>query len=107
MTRPISYVCAPAPSCTLSSRRGVSFGAIGQEPAWLLEIITGTEILLVTDYGDTRTAYPYVEPEVDQEHRRTHYVTGDGDVEILIEGKECSDVNEWGTVFSDGHRYIK
>ncbi len=72
--------------------RGVSFRAIGQEPGWLLEITTGTEILLVTDYGETRTAYPYVEPELDQEHRRTRFVTGDGAVEMLIEGKNCQDV---------------
>lgn len=71
--------------------RGVSFRAIGQEPGWLLEITTGTEILLVTDYGETRTAYPYVEPEVDPEHRRTRYVSGNRNVEILIEGKDCTD----------------
>lgn len=72
--------------------RGVSFRAIGQEPGWLLEITTGTEILLSTDYGQTKTHYQYTEPEVDVENRRTHYMTGDGDVEILIEGTNCTDV---------------
>ena len=72
--------------------KGVSFRAIGQEPGWLLEITTGTELLLVTDYGETRTAYPYVEPEVEPEQRRTRYVTGDGDFVVRIEGKDCTDV---------------
>jgi len=72
--------------------RGVSFRAIGQEPGWLLEITTGTEIFLSTDYGQTKTHYQYTEPEVDVENRRTHYMTGDGDVEILIEGTNCMDV---------------
>ncbi len=72
--------------------RGVSFRAIGQEPGWLLEITNGTEILLVTDYGATRASYPYVEPEVDQENRRTRFVTGDGDVVVIIEGRDCQDV---------------
>ncbi len=72
--------------------RGVSFRAIGQEPGWLLEITTGTEILLITDYGETKTAYPYAEPEVDSENRKTRYVIADGDVEILIEGRDCRDV---------------
>jgi putative lipoprotein len=72
--------------------RGVSFRAIGQVPGWLLEITTGTELLLVTDYGETRTAYPYVKPEVDPEQRRTRYVAGDGEVVILLEGRDCTDV---------------
>jgi len=92
---PPEHVERPSPAFNESSinnvwhkakLRGVSFRAIGQE------ITAGMEILLVTDYGETRTAYPYVEPEVDQEHRRTRFVTGDGDVEVLIEGKDCQDV---------------
>ena len=53
--------------------RGVSFRAIGQEPGWLLEITDGSEILLVTDYGQTKTSYPYVEPDVFEEERRTRF----------------------------------
>ena len=72
---PPEHVEGPSPAFDESSinnvwhkakLRGVSFRAIGQEPGWLLEITTGTEILLVTDYGETRTAYQYAEPEVDQ-----------------------------------------
>jgi len=69
--------------------RGVSFRAIGQEPGWLLEITTGSEILLVLDYGQSRTVYAYVEPEVYPELHKSRYRTGD--LEILLEGKDCQD----------------
>jgi putative lipoprotein len=71
--------------------RGVSFRAIGQEPGWLLEIADGSEILLVTDTGQTKTSYPYVEPNVFPEERRTRFFISDYAVEIIIEGKACRD----------------
>ena len=71
--------------------RGVSFRAIGQEPGWLLEITDGSEILLVTDYGQTKTSYPYVEPDVFPEERRTRFFVSHHDVEIIIEGIACRD----------------
>ena len=70
--------------------RGVAFRAIGQEPGWLLEIIEGEAFLLVTDYGANRDTYPYVEPLVDEEARRTRYVLAQGPV-IEIRGKPCTD----------------
>jgi uncharacterized membrane protein len=70
--------------------RGVAFRAIGQEPGWLLEIINDEEILLVTEYGKTRNAYPYVEPQEDKTARKTIYQIRD-DTNILIESKPCSD----------------
>ena len=72
--------------------RGVAFRAIGQEPGWLLEITNGEEILLVTDYGSTRTSMPYVEPVVYQEERRTQYVVGEYNTTIEIRGESCTDV---------------
>ena len=72
--------------------RGVAFRAIGQEPGWLLEITDGTEIMLSTDYGQSVNNYPYVEPVVDQEQRRTLYVIDDEDIEIEIRGQACQDV---------------
>jgi len=71
--------------------RGVSFRAIGQEPGWLLEISDGNEILLVTNSGRTKTSYPYVEPDVFPDERRTRFFVSDHDVEIIIEGKACHD----------------
>ena len=69
--------------------RGVSFRAIGQEPGWLLEITDGVEILLVTDYGSTRDSYPYVEPVVFQQERRTQFIVGE--IEIELRGESCTD----------------
>ena len=71
--------------------RGVSFRAIGQEPGWLLEITGEAEILLVTGYGQTETSYPYVEPEVFPEERRTRFFISDHELEIIIDGKACRD----------------
>ncbi len=71
--------------------RGVSFRAIGQEPHWLLEITNGKEILLVTKYGQKKTAYPYVEPKVNQQQRKTVYSMKDQKLEVAIEGKDCTD----------------
>ena len=71
--------------------RGVAFRAIGQEPGWLLEITNGIEILLVTDYGEQRTSYPYVEPVVHQEERRTEFIAGDDGTVIEIRGVPCTD----------------
>ena len=42
-----------------------AFRAVGQEPGWLLEISNGDEILLVSDYGSTRSSMPCVEPCTD------------------------------------------
>lgn len=72
--------------------RGVAFRAIGQEPGWLLEITNGVEILLVTEYGSTRTSMPYVEPIVYQEERRTQYVLEGYKTIVEIRGERCSDV---------------
>jgi uncharacterized membrane protein len=71
--------------------RGVAFRAVGQEPGWLLEITNGVEILLVTDYGENRTSYPYVEPIVHQEERRTEFFTSDDGTIVEIRGVPCRD----------------
>lgn len=69
--------------------RGVAFRAIGQEPAWLLEITDGVEILLVTDYGSNREKYAYVEPLVFAEERRTRFSVDE--LEIELRGEPCTD----------------
>jgi len=71
--------------------RGIAFRAIGQEPGWLLEITNGVEILLVTDYGEHTTSYPYVEPIVHQEERRTEFITDNGKTVVEIRGVPCRD----------------
>ena len=71
--------------------RGVAFRAVGQEPGWLLEIINGEEILLVTNYGEKRQSLPYVDPIVYQEERRTQFVLDSYDTTIEIRGARCSE----------------
>jgi uncharacterized membrane protein len=71
--------------------RGVTFRAVGQEPGWLLEITNGAEILLVTDYGEHKTSYPYVEPVVHLTEGRTEYITGDNGAVIEIRSFPCTD----------------
>jgi uncharacterized membrane protein len=70
--------------------RGVAFRAIGQEPAWLLEITEGSEITVMTDYGQTKTTYNYVKPKVNQAARITYYMLDE--LTVQIEGKPCIDI---------------
>jgi len=72
--------------------RGVAFRAIGQEPGWLLEITDGTEIMLSTDYGQNVNNYPYVDPVVYQEQRKTLYVIDGENIEIEFRGEPCRNV---------------
>jgi putative lipoprotein len=72
--------------------RGVAFRAIGQEPGWLLEMTTGEKFLLVTDTGQTRTEYPYVEPEVFQDQRKSVFSVNQDELKVTIEGVNCTDI---------------
>lgn len=73
--------------------RGVSYRAIGQEPAWLLEIDRDKGFLLVTDYGQNRQQFPYSEAVSDAAQRTGRYsseLNGEH-IEITITGKTCRD----------------
>lgn len=80
--------------------RGVDYRALGQEPAWQLEI-SSNGFLLVTEYGANRVEFPYAEPQVNQAERSTRYESQlDGDnIHITIRGEECSDSMS-GEIFS-------
>ena len=84
--------------------RGVNFRAVGQEPGWLLEIVEGDAILLVTNYGQTKTTYVYVDPVTTKQTRRTFNLSNmksqpsnlpdlslQNKVTVLRETKVCSD----------------
>jgi uncharacterized membrane protein len=71
--------------------RGVTFRAIGQEPGWLLEITDGMEILLVTDSGGNRMSYPYVEPVIHKNEKRTEFMIDDSRTVIEIRSEPCRD----------------
>ena len=70
--------------------RGVAFRAVGQEPGWLLEITTGEQIVVVTNYGQNRQTFPYVEPQEYPDERRSVFQL-DSDSRVLIEGTSCTD----------------
>jgi len=74
-----------------AQRRGVSFRAIGQEPGWLLEITSGWEILLVTDYGQERSSFPYVKPVVYGAEQRTEFVLAGESTIVEIRAEPCRD----------------
>ncbi len=76
--------------------RGVEFRAIGQEPSWLLEIMAGQEIVLVTAYGENRQVFPYVQPRQDKAIRRSRFQLKGATIEL--EGKRCIDIMS-GEVF--------
>lgn len=71
--------------------RGVSFRAIGQEPAWLLEVYPNEKILLHRNYGDKIDEFIYQTPKVEQEKRRSIFSL-DQQGTVTIEGTPCSDV---------------
>ena len=56
----------------------------------MLEITNGEEILLVSDYGQNRYSFPYVEPQEDKAARRTVLQVNET-TSVLIEGRPCSD----------------
>jgi membrane-bound inhibitor of C-type lysozyme len=73
--------------------RGVDFRAVGNEPGWNLEIITGEKIVFVGDYGQVRYEFASTESAVDQQERKTIYTAQDREHElsIVIDGRPCRD----------------
>jgi len=73
--------------------RGVSYRAVGQEPPWLLEIHRDSGFLLVTEYGENRQQFPYVEPVTDAVRKSASYTSaanGDG-IRITLRDGDCRD----------------
>ena len=73
--------------------RGVAFRAIGQEPAWMLEIIDGKDIMLVMDYGQSKVHFSYEEPIDNKLERKTLFALKNPvKAELWIYGKPCQDI---------------
>lgn len=68
---------------------GADFRAIGNEPGWNLEILEGSRIVLIADYGDSRVERPLPQPVIDQDARSTRWDTGELVVEVT--GVPCRD----------------
>ncbi len=52
----------------------------------------GNSILLVTNYGETRSSLPYVEPVLHQEQRRRVFALGADSAVVEILGEPCEDI---------------
>lgn len=68
---------------------GVSFRATGNEPGWTLEMVKGTSLVLVADYGKSRVERPLPEPSVDRDRLVTRWDAGEVVVEVT--GRPCQD----------------
>jgi uncharacterized membrane protein len=82
---------APAPWIA-ARERGATFRAIGQEPGWHVEIVPGSVITFVGDYGATTIRAPTPEPE--QQGGRTiwHAATDTHELHIVVEELPCTDI---------------
>ena len=68
---------------------GADFRAVGNEPGWNLEILAGSRIVLVADYGASRVELPLPQPMIDQQARTTRWNAGELIVEVI--GRPCRD----------------
>jgi putative lipoprotein len=87
---------AREPSSTASAAQGerlpgADFRAIGNEPAWHMDIANGEKILLVTNYGEQRYEFPFAMPDSTYD-RKTYDITASGHhLKAVIEEKPCND----------------
>lgn len=88
----------PLQSCRNDPRRavwerakldGADFRAVGNEPGWNLEILAGTRMRLIADYGASRVEVPLPEPTMDRELRRIRWDAGEVVLEVI--GCPCRD----------------
>ena len=68
---------------------GADFRAVGNEPGWSLEIFAGRRLVLVTDYGESRTELTLDEPSADRQARTTRWEARDLILEVI--GRPCRD----------------
>ena len=87
---------AREPSSTASAAQAerldnADFRAIGNEPAWHMDIASGEKILLVTDYGEHRYEFPFVKPDSSMARRSYDITASSHHLTAVIEEKPCSD----------------
>lgn len=75
---------------TEAARRGVTFRALGNEPAWSIEV-TPEHLVMITELGTQRAELPYEATEVDGSH--TNYRATGGGHQLLaqVERVPCAD----------------
>jgi uncharacterized membrane protein len=79
-------------------RRGVNFRAIGQEPAWYLEIQAQRQILLVIASSNERVLTPAPAPEIEGEQTLYLVATPAHMLRVQITKEHCTDIMS-GEVF--------
>ncbi|MEH6650780.1 MAG: hypothetical protein V7707_12205 [Motiliproteus sp.] len=67
-----------------AKQRGVDFRAVGNEPAWLLEISDADGILLQTDYGTQQYRFSAAAPQTDPSTGNRHYRLQQGQHRLTI-----------------------
>ena len=73
--------------------RGIDFRAVGQEPAWVMELKEGDHITAVLDYGATSLMLPTPDGETAADGTLTYDTSTDTDHLVLgIKSKVCVDV---------------
>lgn len=83
-----SSAASPAQTQRLDN---ADFRAVGNEPAWHMDIADGEKILLVTDYGDHRYEFPASQPDSSRGRKVYDVTAGGHHLTSVIEKKPCND----------------
>jgi putative lipoprotein len=74
-----------------AKRRGVTFRALGQEPAWVFEVQGRDLLVLITDLGATRHEFPFQPPAVDGATTTYRSAAGAGELVASVTRSPCAD----------------
>ena len=73
-----------------AKRLGVTFRALGNEPAWYVEVYP-ERLAIVTELGTKRTELPHGEPMVDGPRTTYRAAAGGREATVVIERRACAD----------------
>src|SRR5690606_38962826 len=73
-----------------AKRRGATFRALGNEPAWNLEIFPD-RLVMVTNLGADRTELAHDGPTVDGARTTYRAAVGESEITAVIERRACTD----------------
>ena len=70
---------------------GVAFRAIGNEPSWILEIISDYKVVLITNHGENRTVFKVIEKYSDAVSMEYKLFSKHNTMYVRIENRVCQD----------------
>jgi len=70
---------------------GVAFRAIGNEPSWILEIVSEKEVVLITNLGESKIAFKVVETFSDDYSTEYKMLSQHNTMFVRIENRVCQD----------------